>query len=215
MGWITALTSTAIRGLVDQGALQLSLLDEKNLAEITAPEYPEERLIACHNPMLEEKRQRKREKLLQATEKSLEKISKKAARRKKKPLKAAEIVVKVGKVLGRHKMGKHFECTIGEGSFTWSRRTESIAKEQKLNGINVGRTSEPAERLSAEDTVRTYKSLAKVDRAFGCLQGIERLVRPIRQANRAYLWANQAGRLSDAIEACLPRGTSATSALGD
>jgi transposase len=180
MGWITALTSTAIRGLVDEGALQLSLLDEKNLAEITAPEYPAERLMVCHNPMLEEKRQRKREKLLQATEKNLEKISKEVARRKKKPLKATEIGVKVGKVLGRHKMGKHFECTIGEGSFTWSRRLESIAQEQKLDGIYVVRTSEPAERLSAEDTVRTYKSLAEVERAFRCLKGIDLLVRPIR-----------------------------------
>ena len=180
MGWITALTSTAIRGLVDEGALQLSLLDDKNLAEITAPEYPEERLMVCHNPMLEEKRQRKREKLLQATEKNLEKISKQVARRKKKPLEAAEIGVKVGKVLGRHKMAKHFECTIGEGSFTWSRRLESIAQEQKLDGIYVVRTSEPAERLSAEDTVRTYKSLAEVERAFRCLKGIDLLVRPIR-----------------------------------
>jgi transposase len=180
MGWITALTSTAIRGLVDEGALQLSLLDDKNLAEITAPEYPEERLMVCHNPMLEEKRQRKREKLLQATEKSLVNISKEVARRKKKPLEAAEIGVKVGKVLGRHKMAKHFECTIGEGSFTWSRRLESIAQEQKLDGIYVVRTSEPAERLSAEDTVRTYKSLAEVERAFRCLKGIDLLVRPIR-----------------------------------
>jgi transposase len=184
MGWITALTSTAIRGLVDQGALQLSLLDEKNLVEITSPEYPAERLMVCHNPMLEEKRQRKREKLLQATEKNLEKISKEAARRKNKPLKATEIGVKVGKVLGRHKMGKHFECTIGEGSFTWSRRLESIAQEQKLDGIYVVRTSEPAERLSAEETVRTYKSLAEVERAFRCLKGIDLLVRPIRHRTK-------------------------------
>src|SRR5580658_6459697 len=145
MGWITALTSTAIRGLVDQGALQLSLLEEKNLAEITAPEYPGERLMVCHNPVLEERRQRKREQLLQVTEKSLEKISREVARRKKKPFTAAQIGVKVGKVLGRYKMGKHFECIIGECSFTWSRRTESIAQEQMLDGIYVLRTSEPAE----------------------------------------------------------------------
>lgn len=180
MGWITALTSTAIRSLVDEAALQLSLLDEKNLAEITAPEYPGERLMVCHNPVLEERRQRKREALLQATEKSLEKISRGAARRKKKPLTSAQIGVKVGKVLGRYKMGKHFECTIGEGSFTWSRRAESIAKEQVLDGIYVLRTSEPAERLSAEETVRSYKSLAEVERAFRCLKGIDLLVRPIR-----------------------------------
>jgi len=180
MGWITALTSTAIRELVDEGALQLSLLDEKNLVEITALEYPGERLMVCHNPVLEEQRQRKRERLLQATEQSLNKISREVERRKKKPLTAAEIGVKLGKVLGRYKMGKHFEYTIGEGSLTWNRRAESIAQEQMLDGIYVLRTSEPAERLSAEETVRSYKSLAEVERAFRCLKGIDLLVRPIR-----------------------------------
>ena len=179
-GWITALTSTAIRELVKQGALQLSLLDQKNLAEITAPDYPGERLMVCHNPVLEEERRRKREALLQATEKSLEKIGKEVARRKKKSLAAAEIALKVGKVLGRYKVGKHFACQIGEGSFTWSRRAQSIEQEEKLDGIYVLRTSEPAERLSAEDTVRSYKSLAEVERAFRCLKGIDLLVRPIR-----------------------------------
>jgi len=180
LGWITALTSTAIQQLVEQGALQLSLLDQKNLAEITAPAYPGERLMVCHNPVLEEQRRRKREALLKATEKSLEKIRKEVARRKQKPCTAAEIGVKVGKVLGRYKMGKHFECAIGEGRFEWSRRAESIAQEEKLDGIYVLRTSEPAERLSAEDTVRGYKSLADVERAFRCLKGIDLLVRPIR-----------------------------------
>jgi transposase len=184
MGWITALTSTAIRELVNEGALQLSLLDEKNLAEITAPEYPGERLMVCHNPVLEERRGRKREALLEATEKSLEKISQEAERRKKKPLTAAEIGVKVGKVLGRYKVGKHFQCTIGEGSFSWSRRAESITQEEKLDGVYVLRTSEPAERLSAEQTVRSYKSLAEVERAFRCLKGIDLLVRPIHHRTR-------------------------------
>jgi len=180
MGWITALTSTAIRQLLEQGALQLSLLDDKNLAEITAPQYPGERLMVCHNPILEEQRQRKRQALLEATEKSLEKIAKEVARRKKKPLGAAAIGMKVGKVLGRYKMGKHFECKIEEGSFAWSRRAEAITQEEKLDGIYVLRTSEPAERLSAEQTVRSYKSLAEVERAFRCLKGIDVLVRPIR-----------------------------------
>jgi transposase len=180
LGWITALTSTAIRELVEQGALQLSLLDQKNLAEITAPDYPGERLMVCHNPVLEEQRRRKREALLRATEKSLEKIRKEVARRKKKPFTAAEIGVKVGKVLGRYKMGKHFACNIGEGNLAWSRRAESITQEEKLDGIYVLRTSEPEERLSAEDTVRSYKSLAEVERAFRCLKGIDLLVRPIR-----------------------------------
>jgi transposase len=179
-GWITALTSTGIRELVEQGTLQLSLLDQKNLAEITAPDYPGERLMVCHNPVLREQRRRKRQDLLKATEKSLEKIGKEVTRRKKKRFTAAEVGVKVGKVLGRYKMGKHFECKIGEGSFTWSRRAESIEQEEKLDGIYVLRTSEPTERLSAEDTVRSYKSLAEVERAFRCLKGIDLLVRPIR-----------------------------------
>ena len=180
LGWITALTSTAIRQLVEQGALQLSLLDQKNLAEISAPDYPGERLMVCHNPVLEEQRRRKRQALLEATEKSLEKISKDVARRKKKRFTAAEIGVKVGKVLGRYKMGKHFACKIGEGSFAWSRRTEAIQQEEELDGIYVLRTSEPSGRLSAEDAVRSYKSLAEVERAFRCLKGIDLLVRPIR-----------------------------------
>ena len=180
LGWITALRSTAIRKLVTEGALQLSLLDEKNLAEIRSPEYPGERLMVCYNPLLEQERKRKREELLAATEKSLEKIRQQVARRKKKLLKAEEIGVKVGKVLGRYKMGKHFACEMGENRFSWSRRAESIEREEKLDGIYVLRTSEPAEQLSAADTVRSYKSLAEVERAFRCLKGIDLLVRPIR-----------------------------------
>jgi transposase len=166
--------------LVQKGALQLSLLDQQNLAEITSPDYPGERLVVCHNPLLEEERGRKREALLEATEKGLTKIALEVARRKKKPLKAAEIGVKVGKVLGRYKVGKHFDCRIGEGSFQWSRRQDSIQQEAKLDGIYVLRTSEPTEHFSAEDTVRSYKSLAEVERAFRCLKGMDLLVRPIR-----------------------------------
>lgn len=180
LGWITALTSLAIRDLVTAGALQLSLLDEKNLAEITSPVYPGERLVVCHNPLLEEERGRKRRELLEATEKQLAKIGKQVARRTKKPMKAAEIGLKVGKLLGRYKMGKHFQYTIGEGTFAWSRREESIQQEAKLDGIYVIRTNEAAERLSAEDTVRSYKSLSQVERAFRSLKGIDLLVRPIR-----------------------------------
>jgi transposase len=180
LGWITALTSVAIRELVTQGALQLSLLDDKNLAEITSPEYPGERLMVCHNPLLEQERKRKREELLAATEKHLEKIRREVERRKNKPLAADQIGVKVGKVLGRYKMGKHFVYEIGENHFTWKRRPESMEREAQLDGIYVLRTSEPAERLSAEDTVRSYKSLAEVERAFRCLKGVDLLVRPIR-----------------------------------
>ena len=178
-GWITALTSVAIRQLAEKGALQLSFLDEKNLAEVSSPDYPGERLIACYNPLLKEERGRKRRDLLEATEKGFTKIAKEVMRRKKKPLKEAEIAMKVGKVMGRYKVGKHFVCTMGEGSFQWARREESIQQEAKLDGIYVLRTSESKERLSAEDTVRSYKSLSEVERAFRCLKGIDLLVRPI------------------------------------
>jgi transposase len=178
-GWITALTSVAIRSLVSHGALQLSLLDEKNLAEISSPDYPGERLMACYNPLLAEERGRKRRELLEATAKGLAKISKEVGRRKKKPLKEAEIAFKVGKVLGRYKMGKHFEPTIGDGSFQWKRREEAIQQEEQLDGIYVIRTSESKERLSPEATVRSSKSLSEVERAFRCLKGMELRVRPI------------------------------------
>jgi transposase len=180
LGWITALTSVAVRGLLETGALQLSLLDETNLAEITSPDYPGERLMVCHNPLLEEERGRKRRELLQATEKALTKVNKQVDRRTKKPLKEAEIALKVGKVLGRYKMGKHFLYTIGEGKFQWSRREQMIEQEAKLDGIYVIRTSESVERLSAADTVRSYKSLAQVERAFRTLKGMDLLIRPIR-----------------------------------
>ena len=180
LGWITALTSVAIRGLLETGALQLSLLDETNLAEITSPDYPGERLMVCHNPLLEEQRGRKRRELLEATEKALAKVGKQVERRTKKPLKEAEIAMKVGKVQGRYKMGKHFLYTIGEGKFQWSRREQTIEQEAKLDGIYVIRTSESVERLSAADTVRSYKSLAQVERAFRTLKGVDLLIRPIR-----------------------------------
>jgi len=180
LGWITALTSVAIRELLQSGALQLSLLDQTNLAEISSPDYPGERLMVCHNPLLEEERGRKRQELLQATERELAKVGKQVERRKKKPLKEAEIALKVGKVLGRYKMGKHFLYTIGEGKFQWSRREETIEQEAQLDGIYVIRTSESAERLSAADTVRSYKSLAQVERAFRTLKGMDLLIRPIR-----------------------------------
>jgi hypothetical protein len=134
-GWITALTSGAIRDLVAKGALQLSLLDQKNLAEITSPDYPGERLVVCHNPLLEEERARKRQALIEATEKSLTKIAKALARRKNKPLTAAEMGLKVGKVLGRYKVGKPLNGQIREGSFTWRRRQEAIDQETQLDGI--------------------------------------------------------------------------------
>jgi transposase len=181
MGWITALTSVAIRGLLEKGAIQLSLFDEKNLAEISSPDYPGERLIACYNPLLDNERSRKRRELLEATDQGLIKIARQVARRKKKPLKESEIALKVGKVFGRYKVSKHYHYTIGNGIFQWARNEESIAQEAKLDGIYVIRTSEPKERLSSENTVRSYKGLSQVERAFRCLKGVfDVLVRPIR-----------------------------------
>lgn len=180
LGWITALRSVAIRKLVDVGALQLSLFDEKNLAEIQSPDYPEERLMVCFNPILAGERRRKREDLLQATEKELTKLARAVARHSRTPLKQAEIGVKVGKILGRYKVGKHFTLMIRDGGFEWARREEAIKKETELDGIYVIRTSEPVQRLSTEDTVRKYKSLSQVERMFRCLKALDLLIRPIR-----------------------------------
>jgi transposase len=179
VGWISALRGPAIRDLVESGALQQSLFDERNLAEIIAPDYPGERLIACFNPLLAEERRRTRQELVAATERELAKIAREVARRRKTPLTAAEIGVKVGRVRNRFKVGKHFELTIEEGVFRWARREESIRRESELDGLYVIRTSEPQTQLSAPDTVRTYKRLALVERVFRCLKGSDLRVRPI------------------------------------
>ena len=180
LGWISALRSTAIRKLLDTECLQLSLFDQKNLAEITSIDFPGERLIACYNPLLAEERRRKRQALLEATEAKFDKIRRQVARRTKTPLDKAEIGKKVGKVLNHYKVGKHFTLKIEDSLFSYSRREESIRRESELDGIYVIRTSEPLEHLSAEDTVRSYKRLSQVEQAFRCLKGIDLLVRPIR-----------------------------------
>ena len=179
LGWISALRSAAIRDLVESGSLQMSLFDQRDLAEIRSPEYPTERLVACFNPLLAEERKRKRQALLEATGKELERISKQVARRTKKPLGKDEIGKKVGKVIDCFKVGKHFTVTIEEDRFSFVRNEEKIGREEALDGIYVIRTSEPAERLSAEDAVRSYKNLTQVERAFRSLKGIDLLVRPI------------------------------------
>ncbi|HUK74338.1 MAG TPA: IS1634 family transposase [Nitrososphaerales archaeon] len=179
LSWISSLRGPAIRELVERGALQMSLFDEKDLAEISSPDYPGERLVACFNPLLAKERKRKREDLLLATESELERIQKEVSRRTKTPLQESEIGVKVGRVIGRFKMGKHFDWSIEKGAFKWSRIEESIRLEEALDGIYVVRTNEPKERLSAEDAVRNYKRLAEVERAFRCLKGIDLKVRPI------------------------------------
>jgi transposase len=179
LGWISALRSHAIRDLVEDGYLQMSLFDQKDLAEIRSPEFPSERLVACFNPLLAEQRGRKRQELLRATEKELGRIAKQVAGRSRTPLGKDEIGKKVGKVIGRFKVGKHFVVTIGEGTFSFVRNEAQIQREEALDGIYVIRTSESAERLSAEDTVRSYKNLAQVERAFRSFKGIDLLIRPI------------------------------------
>ena len=179
LGWISALKSGAIRQLVEAGALQLSLFDQQNLVEIHSALYPGERLVACFNPLLAEERKRKREELLQATETELEAISQQVARRKKKILRKEEIALKVGRVVNRFKMAKHFELTIEDGRFHARRREEGIRKESLLDGVYVIRTSESKEALSAPDTVRHYKNLTNVERAFRCWKGMDIRVRPI------------------------------------
>ena len=179
IGWISALRSEKVRKLVDEKHLQLSLFDERNLAEIRSADFPDERLVACFNPLLAEERRRKRNELLDATEQLLEKIRLQVQRRTKTPLSAAQIGQKVGKVINRHKVGKHFEVSIADGHFSFSRRTEAIEREAELDGLYVIRTSEPQQALSADDTVRSYKNLAQVERAFRTLKGADLRIRPI------------------------------------
>lgn len=179
LGWISALRSADIRKLVAGGQLQLSLFDQQDLAEIASAEFPGERLVVCFNPLLAEQRRCKRAELLAATEKDLDKIVASARRRTRKLLTDEQIGLKVGKVLGRFKMAKHFELTIGAGRLTFKRDESKIAAESATDGIYVIRTSEPAGRLSAEDAVRNYKGLAHVERAFRTLKGIDLRVRPI------------------------------------
>ncbi len=180
LGWISALRTEAIRDLVETEALQLSLFDQQNLAEITSEEFPDERLMACYNPLLAEDRKRTRDALLEATENKLTKIQAEIARRTNKPLEAGEIGIKCGKALKQYKMAKHFNLKIKDSFLKWERNDKSIERETKLDGIYVIRTSEPSQRFSAEDTVRTYKSLSLVEQAFRCLKGVDLLVRPIR-----------------------------------
>jgi transposase len=184
--WITALRAPAIKKLASAGVLQLSLFDSRDLAEITHPDFPGERLIACYNPLLAEERARKRPELLAATEKELDKIAG-ATRRPKRPLRGKQnIGLRVGKVLNHYKMGKHFQIHIEEDSFSYQRKQTNIEKEESLDGIYVIRTNVPAEVFSSEQTVRNYKSLSGVERAFRSLKTVDLHVRPIhhRQPDR-------------------------------
>jgi transposase len=177
--WISALKSVQIQQLVRGGALQMSLFDQRDLAEIQHASYPGERLIACRNPLLAEERKRKRNELLDATEKRLKKIEE-ATRRKKKPLRGRkEIGLAVGKILGRYKMGKHFSLFIEDDGFRSERKQNNIEAEAALDGIYVIRTSVPAATLSSEQVVGNYKRLSDVERAFRSLKSVDLKIRPI------------------------------------
>jgi transposase len=179
LDWLSALRAPQIKALVADGALQLSLFDTQDLVEISAPEFPGERLVCCHNPVLGEQRARKRQELLAATEKQLAPIAA-ATQRAKRPLRGRDkIALRVGKVINKFKMAKHFTLEITDESFTFTRNTEAIAAEAALDGIYVLRTSLPADTLPTDDVVLRYKGLEDVERFFRTLN-TELDVRPIR-----------------------------------
>src|SRR4051794_36912752 len=180
LDWITALRAPAIQALVAGDRLQMTLFDERNMASITSPDYPTERLIVCRNPDLAAERQRKRIELLDATARDLARIQA-AVSRQRKPLRgSAEIALKVGAVLDQHKMAKHFALDIADASFHFTRKQDVIDAEAATDGLYVVRTSLEADRLDDATTVRSYKSLALVERAFRCLKSVDLQLRPVR-----------------------------------
>jgi hypothetical protein len=179
LDWITALRGPSIRALMARGAIQPTLFDETDMAEITHPDYPGERLIACYNPFLAAERARKRGELLDGTEAELEKIAA-ATRRARRPLRGRDqIALAVGKIINKKKMAKHFITDITDGGLSWRRDEQKITDEAALDGIYVVRTSLPAEALGADATVQSYKALENVERVFRGLN-TDLLIRPIR-----------------------------------
>ena len=179
LDWLSALRAPQIRALLDAGAFQLSLFDERDLASITSEEYPGERLIVCRNPDLTVARRRKREDLLAATERELIPIQQ-AVRRAKKPLRGeAQIALKVGAVIGKYKMAKHFTLAITDTDFSFARKQDAVDAEARLDGIYVVRTSLPAKALDDSASVRAYKSLAQVERAIRSIKTVDLQVRPV------------------------------------
>src|SRR5437660_2461967 len=178
--WITCLRAPAIQALAaENGPLQLSLFDDRDLAEISAPDmFPGERLIVCRNRDLAAERARKREELLAATERQLGRTAEQTRRRNRRLKSAAEIGVAVGAVIDKKKMAKHFDVDIRDGHLSFKRRAERIAEEARLDGVYVIRTSVPAEHLAATETVQVYKDLSRVERAFRCLKTVDLEIRP-------------------------------------
>jgi len=179
LDWISALRTSDIRSLVDEGIIDMSLLDDRDFMEVQSPDFPDERLVVCLNPLLAEKRAHVREELLVATEKKLDEIVL-ATKRARNPLRGKDAIgVRVGKIMGVSKVGKHFVTTITETSFAYHRNAEKIGAEANLDGLYVIRTSISKKALGAESTVRAYKDLAKVERAFRSLKTVDLKVRPI------------------------------------
>jgi len=177
IGWITALKAPQIKKLAADGALQLSLFDEQNLAEITAEDYPSERLIVCRNPLVAAERTRKREDLLAATERDLTQIAERV--RKGTLTDASKIGLAAGPAVKRYRMRKHFDLQITDESFTFKRKTEQIDTEAALDGIYILRTSLTENELSRDEVVRSYKGLEQAERAFKTFKGPELQIRPI------------------------------------
>jgi Transposase DDE domain len=179
LGWISALRTTEIQKLVAGAGFQFSLFDQRDFGEVHSPEFPGERLIACRNPLLQQERARKREELLQATERELQPIVEATQRQKNQLRGKDKIALRVGKVIDRFKMGKHFVLEVTETSFSFRRDLDRIAAEAALDGIYVIRTNVPASELSAEDAVRSYKRLSVVERAFRSCKTVDLHIRPI------------------------------------
>ncbi len=183
LDWISALRTEGIRTLRKAGAIQMSLFDKQDLAEVTSGHFPEERLVVCRNLTLAKQRARKRNELLKATEDKLEPI-RLATLRKRNPLRGEkEIALRVGKVIDKHKMAKHFDLTITENSLTYTRHEERIREEAALDGLYVVRSSVNKKQMNSEQVVETYKSLAKVERAFRCMKTVDLSLRPIYHRN--------------------------------
>jgi len=179
MAWITALRAPQIQLLAKHGSLQMSLFDQCDLAEISDPDYPDERLVACCNPLLKQERARKREALLAATERELQHIVEATQRPRRRLRGKDKIGLRVGRIRNHYKVGKHFLIEITEQSLTYSRDQQSIAQEAALDGVYVIRTSVPSAQLSASQTVRAYKDLALVERAFRSTKTVDLKIRPI------------------------------------
>jgi len=195
LDWITALRALAIKELLDSGVIQLTLFDQRDMASIPSPDFPGERLVVCRNPDLAAERARKRDELLTATEKDLAPI-KARVERKRNPLRGtAEIALAVGEVFNTHKMKKHFDLTITDDAFSYTRKTAEIAAEAATDGLYVVRTSLPEATLGDADTVLSYKSLARVERAFRCIKTVDLNVRPV------YHWLE--GRVRTHVFLCM------------